>query len=169
MQRQPITSLVVIAHNVRSSHNIGSLFRTAEALGAAKLYVTGYSPYPRSAHDVRLPHIANKTHAEIAKTALGAEDLLAWQQAVDIASIVGRLKRKGYTIVALEQTSTSIDLRDCPSLQRVALVLGNEPAGIDSDTLSLCDMAVEIPMIGKKESLNVVQAAAIALYHFGYL
>ncbi|MCW1907819.1 MAG: TrmH family RNA methyltransferase [Candidatus Saccharibacteria bacterium] len=165
----PKVTLVVIAHNIRSSHNIGSLFRTAEALGASKLYLTGFTPYPKSVHDTRLPHVATKTHKDIAKTALGAEHLLKWQQTSDITQLIKRLKRRNYKIVALEQAPNSVDLRDCALLGRVALVLGNEPSGIDAETLRLCDIAVEIPMKGDKESLNVVQAAAIAMYHFGYL
>lgn len=169
MLPEPKVSLVVIAHNIRSSHNIGSLFRTAEALGASKLYLTGFTPYPQRVRDVRLPHIAAKTHKDIAKTALGAEHLLPWQQVDDIRQLITRLKGIGYQLVALEQTPHSIDLRQCVSSRQVALVLGNEPAGIDQETLSLCDMAVDIPMKGSKESLNVVQAAAIAIYHFCYL
>lgn len=166
---RPMTrSIVIIAHDLRSAHNVGSLFRTAEALGARKLYLTGYTPYPPRRHDTRLPHMATKTGAMIAKTALGTESLLPWQQVPSISQLINRLRRRGYRIVALEQSETSVDIQTYRPQEKIALIVGNEPKGIDLETLLLCDDIVEIPLQGAKESLNVVQAAAIALYQLAY-
>ena len=92
--------LVLIAHNLRSSHNVGSLLRTAEGLGVAKVIFSGYTPYPLMKNDPRMPHISRKIHAQIIKTSLGAEDLIAWEHTEDIAACIKLLKSTGYTICA---------------------------------------------------------------------
>ncbi len=157
--------VVLIAHNLRSCHNVGSLLRTAEGLGIEKVWLTGYTPYPLAEHDTRMPHLARKLHTQIHKTALGAEDMVAWEHEEYIESIVATLKRDGYEIVALEQTEASIPLPAFKPSHKTALIVGREVQGIEPELLALCDKIVEIPMHGKKESFNVAAAAAMALYH----
>lgn len=156
--------IVVIAHNIRSLHNVGSIFRTAECLGASKLFLSGYTPYPEMPGDKRLPHVRRRNSSQIAKTALGTENELEWEQEEDVGKIIEQLQDRGFTITALEQSKNSKKLNKYNPPEKVALIIGNEPEGIDKETLKLCDDIVEIPMKGKKESLNVVQAFAITLY-----
>src|SRR4051812_39228593 len=132
-------SIILIAHNVRSTHNIGSLMRTAEGLGVEKLYLTGYTPYPESAGDTRLPHIARKLTLQIRKTALGAEEQLPWEHRTDIDSVIQELKSREYEIVALEQTKDAIALPDYRPGERVAIIIGREVEGIEDEVLALCD------------------------------
>lgn len=157
--------IIVIAHDIRSCHNVGSLLRTADGLGVAKVYFTGYTPYPPLlTDDPRLPHLAAKIGRQIHKTALGAEASVDWQQAGDVTTILTKLKADGYHLVALEQAAGSIALPDYQPAAKIALLLGREVEGIASDLLAQVDDIVEIPMAGAKESFNVVQAAAMALY-----
>lgn len=158
--------IILIAHNLRSCHNVGSLLRTAEGLGVDRVYLTGYTPYPlQGDNDTRMPHIAAKLHKQINKTALGAEDMVAWQHIDNIESVIAELRGDGFVIAAVEQTDTSIALPDFRPPQKVALLMGREVEGVEPEVLAQCDHALEIPMFGRKESFNVVQAAAMALYH----
>lgn len=157
--------VVVIAHDIRSTHNIGALFRTAEIFGVTHLYCTGYTPYPAMANDDRLPHIRQKLSAQIEKTALGTTVLLPWSHEPDILQLLQQLRIEGYEIVALEQSRNSVILPKWTPAKRVAVLLGREVEGIDPVLLGVCDTSVEIPQLGQKESLNVTQAAAIMLYH----
>lgn len=161
-----MTDLIIIAHNLRSTHNVGSLFRTAEGLGVNKLILTGYTPYPKMPSDPRLPHLADKIHRQIIKTSLDAETYLNWERFEDLDHVISDLKDQGYQIVALEQTSKSIPLNKFPLPPKLVLLLGNEADGLDQHSLSLSDCAVEIPMAGRKESFNVVQATTMAMYQF---
>lgn len=161
----PTRNIVVIAHDIRSTHNVGSLLRTAEGLGIEHMYFTGYTPYPALAvGDSRLPHIARKLSAQIHKTALGAEDMVPWSYESSSLECIETLKAEGYTVVALEQDERSTPLPDYSPADKIALLLGREVEGIDPELLEHCDDLLEIPMFGKKESFNVVQAAAMALY-----
>jgi 23S rRNA (guanosine2251-2'-O)-methyltransferase len=157
--------IVLVAHNVRSTHNVGSLLRTAEGLGVKRVCLTGYTPFPRSKHDLRLPHLANKIDKQIAKTALGAEKLIEWQYSESIKNIITELKENGYEICALEQAKGSVKVSSYKAPKKVAIIVGREVEGIEPEVVELCDLVIEIPMFGKKESYNVVQAAAMALYH----
>jgi len=157
--------LVLIAHNLRSCHNIGSLLRTAEGLGVRKVYLTGYTPYPMAPNDTRLPHLAVKIDKQIHKTALDAEHQVTWEHAEDITVVLKALRSDGYIVAAVEQTKDSIALPDFKPSQKVALLMGREVEGVEPEVLAECDQALEIPMFGHKESFNVVQAAAMALYH----
>lgn len=157
-------SLVLIAHNLRSCHNVGSLLRTAEGFAVEKVYLTGYTPYPKQTEDARLPHISENVHKQICKTSLGAEKLLSVKYISNIYTVINELRTAGYTITALEQVNAqSILTWEMP--EKIALILGRETEGIESDILKLCEITIEIPMLGKKESFNVVQAAAMALFH----
>ncbi len=154
--------IVVIAHNIRSTHNVGAIFRTSEGFGIAKIILSGYTPYPRIASDIRLPHIAEKLTDQIHKTALGAETMVPFEYIEQPP--LDDLKNQGYRIVALEQSDTSVLLPDYQPPQKVALLLGEEVHGITDELLTLCDDTIEIPMKGQKESFNVSVAAGIALY-----
>jgi tRNA G18 (ribose-2'-O)-methylase SpoU len=158
-------SIVLVAHNLRSCHNVGSLLRTADGLGLEAVYLTGYTPYPLMSNDDRLPHEAAKTAAQIHKTALGAEHSVYWQHELDIKKILAKLHLDGYVIAGLEQTTNSVKLPGYKSPVKLALIAGREVSGIEPEVLQACDVLLEIPMFGQKESFNVVQAAAMALYH----
>ncbi len=157
--------LIIIAHNLRSAHNVGSLLRTAEGLGVNQVILTGYTPYPLSEGDNRLPHLAAKIHNQIKKTALDAEEQLSWKYAENIETVFAELKRQGFVMAAVEQAIDSIKLPDYVPPAKIALIVGREVEGLEPEILALCDISLEIPMFGKKESFNVVQAAAMALYH----
>lgn len=159
--------IIVIAHNIRSTHNVGAIFRSAEGFGVQKIILSGYTPYPKIDRDTRLPHIAEKLTSQIHKTALGAETIVPfeYQEAPDLAM----LQSNGYRIVGLEQAPTSILLTAYATPQKVALILGEEVHGIPPELLSLCEDIIEIPMVGKKESFNVSVAAGIALYQLSLL
>jgi tRNA G18 (ribose-2'-O)-methylase SpoU len=159
-----MSSLVVVAHNIRSTHNVGAILRTADGLGVDRCYLTGYTPYPKLENDKRLPHLSAKIDAAISKTALGAEKMVPISQFDDVDEAIAELRASGYRILALEQTTDSIDLTKYKAPEKVALVLGEEVAGIPEHLLELCDEAVVIPMKGKKESFNVSVAAGIAMY-----
>ncbi len=141
----------VIAHNIRSAYNVGSVFRTADALGVDRVILSGYSPTP-------------KTNNKIAKTALGAEKFVAWEKVSSLSREIARLKEVGFQIVALEKTAGSIRLDDLQVKGSVALILGNEVRGISRQTLVKADQVVAIPMRGEKESLNVSVAFGIGGY-----
>lgn len=164
-----MTDIVLIAHNLRSTHNVGSLLRTAEGLSLKKVILSGYTPYPLSENDDRLPHISQKIDRQIAKTALGAETMIDWQHTIDLEATINNLKAEGYVVAGLEQSAASIKLNDYRSPAKVALILGREVYGIEPEIMTLCDLLLEIPMYGKKESFNVVQAAAMALYQLRVL
>lgn len=156
--------VILIAHNVRSTHNVGSLLRTAEGLGVENVFLTGYTPYPRTEHDDRLPHLARKIDHQIHKTALDAEKLQAWEYQADIELVISRLRGEGFHIVALEQDPHSLKSITSHLPDKIALIVGREVEGIEPEILTLCDAIVEIPMHGKKESFNVAVAAAMMLY-----
>ena len=154
--------IILIAHNIRSTHNIGSIFRTAEGFGVKKIILSGYTPYPKIPNDPRLPHISEKTTSQIHKTALGAELLVPFEyhETLDL----GTLDLADFELVALEQATTSISLRDYKPPEKIALLLGEEVHGITPEQLTQVTDIIEIPMFGTKESFNVSVAAGIALY-----
>jgi 23S rRNA (guanosine2251-2'-O)-methyltransferase len=160
--------IVLIAHNLRSCHNVGSLLRTAEGLGIQKVYFSGYTPYPVKQNDDRLPHLAQKLDKQISKTALGAEKSMPWEYQVSVEAIIDDLHKARYVVIALEQTSSSKPLPSYITPEKIAILVGREVEGVEPEVLALCDDAVEIPMFGSKESFNVVQAAAMALYKFRF-
>lgn len=155
-------SIIVIAHNIRSTHNIGSLFRTCEGFGVDQIILSGYSPYPALPDDLRLPHIARKTTEQIRKTALGAETMVPFARYEQPP--LEMLRDTGYTILGLEQDIRAHNLRTYEPPAKIVLMLGEEVEGIHDDLRAQCDELVEIPMHGKKESFNVSVAAGIALY-----
>jgi 23S rRNA (guanosine2251-2'-O)-methyltransferase len=161
--------IVLIAHNLRSVHNVGSLLRTADGIGVSKVFLTGYTPYPLMPKDERLPHMANKLTKQIQKTALGAESSQAWDHNEDIYDILKQLRQDGFVIAALEQSDNSVPLSSYKPAEKIAIIVGREVEGIEPDILKAVDVTIEIPMFGQKESFNVVQAAAMGLYHLRFL
>lgn len=154
--------VIVIAHNIRSIHNVGAIFRTCEGFGVQRLILSGYTPYPKVANDTRLPHIAFKQTNQIRKTALGTEAIVPFEH--QYVPEIDQLKRDGYVIVGLEQDSRSVPLSSFSAPSKYVLILGEEVEGISSDLRHECDILVEIPMQGTKESFNVSVATGIALY-----
>ncbi len=160
--------VVLIAHNLRSAHNVGSVLRTADGLGVTQVILTGYTPYPQTSNDVRLPHEVRKVHQQIHKTALGAEDSVKWHHQPDVLLAITTLKDQGYRIYALEQAPDAQLLPNFKPPQKIALVVGREVEGLEPEVIAACDGSLEIPMLGKKESFNVAQASAMALYHITF-
>lgn len=159
--------IIVIAHNIRSTHNVGAIFRTADGFGVKKIILSGYTPYPLTQHDSRLPHIARKLHDQIHKTALGAETIVPFEYQPN--PNITALKQEGFYIVGLEQSERRTWLPQFKSPEKVALLLGEEVDGIAEPLLAECDTIVEIPMVGQKESFNVSVATGIALYQLSLL
>lgn len=156
--------MVLIAHNLRSAHNVGSLLRTAEGLGIEQIYLSGYTPYPSHNNDSRLPHISSKVTKRIAKTSLGAEVSNIWTYEEDIHRLIRNLKDTGYDIVALEQTTNAKPLHSLKLSKKIALIVGREVGGVEPEIIETCDYHIFIPMYGQKDSFNVSVAAALAMY-----
>jgi len=161
--RSTESKVCLVAVDIRSAHNIGSLFRTCDGFGA-DLVLIGISPTPVHDNDSRLPHIAAKADKDIAKTALGAEKSVKWYKFDTLLDAASKLKSEGYLFVGIEQSSASKDIKTLDVVGPTALVLGREVTGLSSDEISICDVLYEIPMVGRKESFNVSVAAGIALY-----
>ncbi len=144
--------VVVVLDNVRSMHNVGSVFRSADAFLTRGIYLCGYTPRP--------------PHRDIHKTALGATETVHWEYEPEIISLIQRLKSEGYTICAVEQAEGSIPLQELELKAglKIALVFGNEVEGVQDPVLELCDLCVEIPQSGMKHSLNISVAAGIVLW-----
>lgn len=143
---------LIILDNVRSMHNVGSVFRTADAFGAAGIFLSGYTPRP--------------PHRDIHKTALGAEDTVAWQGFETIQQAIGEAKKAGFTIIAVEQCHDAIPLQNFKPLphQKLALVFGNEALGVSNEALSAATQCLEIPQSGAKHSLNISVSAGVVLW-----
>ena len=154
----------LIIHDVRSTHNVGSILRTCDGFGITKVYIGGITPYPTITNDTRLPHISTKLTKDIHKTALGAEETVEIIHYTDINDLLRTLRGSGLDIVALEQATTSIQIGQLQPNMPIALLVGREVEGVDPLLLKQCDYIVEIPMKGKKESFNVSVAVGIALY-----
>lgn len=150
----------LVLHNVRSAYNVGAIFRTADGAGVDHIYLTGYTPTPPDG----TRSYTTKPERMIIKTALGAIDSVPWSQYNDFDAVLEQIKKDDVAIVALEQNEKSINYKDFLLDKSIALILGNEPVGIDEKTLSKCDIMVDIPMRGEKKSLNVSVAAGIAVY-----
>lgn len=144
----------VIMHNIRSMHNIGSVFRSADAFGISELILTGYTPHP--------------PRPEISKTAIGAEKTVLWRHFPSFLTVWKVLKEQNYTFIGIEQTSASKSLIDYQlnTTNPICLVFGNEVTGIDNDIIEFIDEFLEIPQFGEKHSLNVSVTAGIVLYSF---
>ncbi len=149
---------VAILDNLRSVYNVGSIFRTANAVGIHKIYLCGTTPTPVDKKGER--------RKDFAKVALGAEDTVAWEYFESTLDCVNKLKEENYYIIALEQGENSVDYKEVSVVDKenVAFVIGNEVDGVLPDVLAECNVLAEIPMLGTKESLNVTIAFGIAVY-----
>ena len=156
MKKPQSGEIAVLLHNIRSTHNVGSIFRTSDALGVSKIYLSGYTPTPLDKF--------GKPRRDIAKVALGAEKNIEWEYVENPDGLVRKLKVKKFQVVALEQSKNSVDYKKVKIGYPVLFVVGNEVEGIDPKILSLSDIVAEIPMVGKKESLNVSVAFGVALF-----
>ena len=154
--------IYLILHNVRSLYNVGSIFRTSDAAGVKKIYLTGYTSAPIDRF--------GKIRPEIHKTALGAETTIEWQKYKDIGKLITKLREvrlpKGSrtSIVTVEQTPNSLNYKKFKPRYPAVLIFGNEVRGLSKQILKKCDSVIEIPMHGKKESLNVSVSAGIILF-----
>ena len=162
--------VAVLLHNIRSSHNVGSIFRTSDAAGVSEIYLSGYTPRPVDRF--------GRAQKEITKTALGAENTTPWEYATNPRSILSKLKKDGWTIIGVEQDTRAKDYRSLKPREKTVFVFGNEVRGISPEIRDQCDGLVEIPMqdamvrqahhprhSGRgKESLNVSVAAGIILF-----
>lgn len=147
---------IVILHNIRSVENVGAMFRTADAAGISKIYLTGHTPAP-------LDRFGRK-RGDMAKSALGAEEFVAWESKKSILPLLKKLKVQNFQIIAVEQDAKAIDYRKIKLKNKNAFIMGAEVFGIPKNILKKCDVIAEIPMHGKKESLNVSVALGIALF-----
>ncbi|MBT5637102.1 MAG: RNA methyltransferase [Candidatus Peribacter sp.] len=141
--------VILLAHNIRSLWNVGSFFRTADAMGIEKIYLAGYTAQP--------------PRREISKTAIGAEDWIDWEYKEDPIQAINDLKEDGWKVVGLELEEGAQKIADYSPTEKICLVLGHEVTGVPEEIIKLCDDVVYIPMHGKKESLNVSVALGIAL------
>lgn len=147
---------ILILPDIRSAINVGAIFRTADAVGISKIYLTGYTSKPTDKF--------GRIQKDIAKSALGAEKFIPWEYKKVLIPLILNLKKQGYEIVALEQDEKAIDYRKYKKPAKLALILGSEVTGLNKKILNNCDKIVEIPMHGKKESLNVSVACGVALF-----
>ena len=143
--------IIAVLENIRSAHNVGSVFRTADAFLLEGIYICGYTAYP--------------PHKEIKKTALGADDTVSWQHFKNTGAAITALKGSGYKIYAIEQAVNSTKLQQLQySGEKIAVIFGNEVTGVEQSTIELCDGCIEIPQLGMKHSLNVSVAAGVVLW-----
>ncbi|HEV7449359.1 MAG TPA: TrmH family RNA methyltransferase [Candidatus Paceibacterota bacterium] len=149
---------ILVLHNIRSAHNVGSMFRTADGAGVGRIILSGYTP----------DHLdpKGKERRDFVKVSLGAEKFVPHERAKQLSAALKKLKAEGYTIVAVELTDSAVNIFDYTPHKdaKLAIVMGNEVRGINKQNLKYCDAVVMIPMRGKKESLNVGVACGIALF-----
>lgn len=148
--------VVIILPDIRSSLNVGSIFRTADACGVNNIFLTGYTPAPIDKF--------GRADKQIAKTALGAEKNIAWEKVENISKLITKLKREKFYLIAIEQDKNSVDYKKVKAKDKTAFIFGNEVEGLPKNILEKCDVIAEIPMRGEKESLNVSVSAGVALF-----
>ncbi len=147
----------LILPDIRSAHNVGAMFRTADGAGVSKVFLAGYSPRPVDRF--------GRSQSEIEKTSLGANKTMDWEYVDNLPQLIVDLRQNGVTVVAVEQSSNSVSLANFTVPNKVAYIVGNEVDGVSEHIQQLCDVVVELPMLGQKESLNVATTAGIVLYH----
>ena len=150
--------ILLILCDVRSVHNVGSIFRTADCAGVKKIYVAGYTPAPVDRF--------GRKRKDFAKVSLGAEESVEWESVSNTAALIQKLKKEGVHIIAVEQDKNSVDYKKVKLTGPTAIVYGNEVGGVPQEILKLCDMIAEIPMQGAKESLNVSVSVGVTLFRF---
>ena len=155
-KKQGLRAVRVLLSDVRSAHNVGALFRTAEAVGVCEIILAGYTPTPVDRF--------GRLRTDIAKAALGAHISVPWRHVSHAHDEIARLKEKGIQSVVLEQTAHSISYTDYVLQSDIVLVVGNEVEGVPREVCDMADVCIEIPMSGTKESLNVTTAAGVVLF-----
>jgi tRNA G18 (ribose-2'-O)-methylase SpoU len=158
---RPTNPIALLLPDIRSEYNVGAIFRTADGAGVARIYCAGYTPLPIDRF--------GRPSKTIAKTALGAERVVPWEHVPDALALVEQLSREGWAIVALEEDARAIPYTGYRPDRPTLLILGNEVDGVPQTLRDRCDVILEIPMRGEKESLNVSVAAGVALYHLTQL
>lgn len=148
---------ILVLENIRSAYNVGAIFRTADAAGVRKVFLIGYTPKPIDRF--------GRTQKEISKTSLGASEEIEWEYSETVESVIEKLKKDNFSVVAVELDDKAVSLPEFMVPERVAYIMGNEVEGVSKEALSQADTIVEIPMKGIKESLNVSVSAGIVLYH----
>lgn len=156
--------MIIILHDIRSLYNVGSIFRTADAIGAEKIYLCGITPKPVDEFD--------RPREQLVKVSLGAEKYILWEKVSGTSGLIDYVRKKGYTIFAVEQNKKSIPYYELSKFHipysKFCLMLGSEVKGLPSSILKRADKILEIPMLGKKESLNVSVAFGIVAYHLTF-
>ena len=147
---------ILILENIRSTHNVGAMFRTADAVGVTKIFLCGYTPAPIDRF--------GRVRPDIAKSALGAENTIPWESVESAVDVVTQLKAQQVVTIALEQHVNSVDYKTITPTDDTAVVVGNEVDGVSQEVLELVDVIAEIPMVGSKESLNVSVATGVLLF-----
>lgn len=168
LKKLPRTPITIIADNIRSLDNVGLLFRLCELARIEKLYLTGYTGYPRTKNDKRSEYIIERHDHRITKTAVYAVPYQPWEYVQDAQPLVKTLKEKGNTILALEQTSTSIPYHHLEATKEtlpITLIIGHERQGVSENLLTAADTIIDIPILGIGNSHNVALATGIVLYH----
>jgi 23S rRNA (guanosine2251-2'-O)-methyltransferase len=148
----------ILLHDIRSVHNVGAIFRTADAVGVSKIYLSGYTPAPFDRF--------GSPRSDFAKCALGSEKSVAWEQVASPSSLISRLKREEFSVISIEQDKRSIDYKKARLGSKTLIIFGNEVSGVLKTLLKKSDIIAEIPMKGLKESLNVSVSAGIILYRW---
>ncbi len=146
----------LLLSDIRSVYNTGSIFRTAETLGISKIYCCGTTPVPVDRFQ--------RKRKDFAKVSLGSEEIIPWEHSKDSETLLKKLKKEGFQIIALEQAENSVDYKKVKLKNKSVIMVGNEVTGINNSLLKLSDVVAEIPLAGKKESLNVAVATGIFLY-----
>ena len=151
--------MIVVLHNIRSLHNVGSIFRTADAAGVEKIYLCGITPAPLDRF--------SKERPQLTKVSLGAEKIVAWEKRTRTNDLIKKLKEDKFEIIGLEQSKKSVPYYKFKKSRdnKIALIMGNEVRGLPASLLNKCDKILQIPMYGKKESLNVAVAFGIAVFY----
>jgi len=160
--------LRLILADLRGAGNVGSILRTADACGMERIYACGTTPYPAHDNDPRPAHVAASNHRAIAKTALGAESSTPVLHVADTLSAIRQSQHDGFTIIVIEQAEKALNLYQYQPTGPSALILGTEVGGVTPEVLATADAILELPMVGRKESLNVSVAAAIAMYQLRF-
>jgi tRNA G18 (ribose-2'-O)-methylase SpoU len=150
----------LIFHRIRSAYNVGSMFRSADGIGVDKIFITGFTQAPSEKEYL----MQTKAEKMLSKTALGADKYVPWEKVSNLGKLIEKLKKENFQIVALEQNKNSLDYCTFKPENKIVLIVGNEPRGINKRILKKCDIIIELPMRGKKQSLNVAVALGIAGY-----
>jgi 23S rRNA (guanosine2251-2'-O)-methyltransferase len=153
----PKKQIHILLHDIRSVYNVGAIFRTADAIGVSKIYLSGYSPTPNDRF--------GRPRKDFAKCALGSEKTVTWEFIESPKKLIENLKSDGVQVITVEQAESSVDYKKIKPKEKTLIIFGNEVEGVSKDFLKISDVIAEIPMNGKKESLNVSVSAGIVLFH----